>query len=377
MDVIIEKNVGIQEIPKSDIPELIKLLVLNAQLPFGILKNSASDNFHISICSPASLVSISDVLEISPIENKSGFIAFPFDEKEGYFIPSEIDAFELFELSKIGYKKEFNPDSNFQSTNKTFFESAVSKAIQEIKLGKFEKLVLGRKKEVNFSFDSLEPLIKSLISNYSEANICFFYFPKDGFWISASPEILVEKKKGAKEMETMALAGTKAYNGQDIRNQGWAEKEIEEQALVSRFIKEQLKYSNFLNYEEKGPITIQAGNILHLRTDFKIKADFSFDFLRIAKSLHPTSAVCGSPRTAAMNWILENEDYERNFFTGFAGIISPDFGKLIVILRCGKIESNKITLYAGAGVTSNSIPNNEWEETQDKLQTLGRFLLDS
>ena len=88
--------------------------------------------------------------------------------------------------------------------------------------------------------------------------------------------------------------------------------------------------------------------------------------------LHPTPAVCGSPKNYAKTYILENENYEREFYTGFLGPVNESTNKsrLFVNLRCMKIENDKANLFVGCGITEGSDPLNEWEETSHKSQTM-------
>jgi isochorismate synthase len=87
--------------------------------------------------------------------------------------------------------------------------------------------------------------------------------------------------------------------------------------------------------------------------------------------LHPTSAVCGQPLDKALEFIRKHENYKRQFYTGYLGPINfEDRTDLFVNLRCLQIMQEKLILYAGAGITQDSIPEKEWEETELKLNTL-------
>ena len=93
--------------------------------------------------------------------------------------------------------------------------------------------------------------------------------PHVGTWIGASPETLIETKGDI--FTTMSLAGTQKATGDNpLKSVAWTQKEIEEQALVSRYIVSCFKKIRLREYEEHGPKTVLAGNLLHLRSDFKI-----------------------------------------------------------------------------------------------------------
>ena len=87
--------------------------------------------------------------------------------------------------------------------------------------------------------------------------------------------------------------------------------------------------------------------------------------------LHPTSAVCGMPKMAALEFIQSHENYDREFYSGFLGPVNVENEtNLFVNLRCTKIQNRTATLYAGGGITEDSIPEKEWQETELKCQTM-------
>src|SRR6202021_687877 len=91
----------------------------------------------------------------------------------------------------------------------------------------------------------------------------------------------------------------------------------------------------------------------------------------LVSELHPTPAVCGIPLNDATQFIKETEGYDRGYYTGFLGPCNMD-GKteLYVNLRCAELFADCINLYVGGGITKDSIPENEWEETEMKSKTL-------
>jgi len=93
------------------------------------------------------------------------------------------------------------------------------------------------------------------------------------------------------------------------------------------------------------------------------------------KALHPTPAVCGLPKEAAEQFILENENYHREFYTGFLGELNvKENTHLFVNLRCMKLQNQKATLYAGGGITTDSVAEKEWEETVYKSHNMKEIL---
>jgi isochorismate synthase len=196
--------------------------------------------------------------------------------------------------------------------------------------------------------------------------------------MGASPEILISVDKH-EVFRTVALAGTQSNLPEVPLSQvAWTQKEIEEQALVSRYIINCFKQIRLREFEEEGPKTVVAGNLLHLRTDFRVDMKATgFPQLGtvMLRLLHPTSAVCGMPKEAALQFILEHEGYDRAFYSGFLGPVNMGGEThLYVNLRCTQWLETEAVLYAGAGITANSVPEKEWRETELKCQTMYRVL---
>ena len=91
--------------------------------------------------------------------------------------------------------------------------------------------------------------------------------------------------------------------------------------------------------------------------------------------LHPTSAVCGMPIEQAKEWIAHAENYDRELYSGFLGPVNfENTTDLFVNLRCAKISEQQIRFYAGAGITEDSDPQKEYEETELKINVLRSIL---
>jgi isochorismate synthase len=122
--------------------------------------------------------------------------------------------------------------------------------------------------------------------------------------------------------------------------------------------------------------SVNAGECTHLRTDFSVYADLSgSDVDRLIRLLHPTPAVCGYPQKEAMDEILKRERHGRQFYSGFSGPVSAtNQMELFVNLRCMKIGRERIELFVGGGITKESDPQKEWDETVLKARTVMKFL---
>lgn len=273
-----------------------------------------------------------------------------------------------------GYSEGHQPIA----TTKEEFVTLVKKGIAAIGTGKLNKIVPARTKIVELSEDfDLINALKKLLAAYPNAFINFFHIPGLGSWLGATPEILIQTK--GTEFYTMSLAGTqKAQGDNPLKNVAWTQKEIEEQALVSRYIVDCFKKIRLREYEEHGPKTVVAGNLLHLRSDFKVDMKAT-NFPQLGSVmldlLHPTSAVCGMPRREAFDFLSRHENFDRSLFAGYIGPVNvEEETSIFVNLRTARLLGNQAILFAGAGVTEDSDPEKEWEETEMKCEIIGRHL---
>lgn len=322
--------------------------------------------------------------------NESGFVFSPFDsENQTILIP--IESSEVIEVL-------YSEKSSVVTTLKThetpilnedqlFHINLVSKALQFIKIDAFKKVVLSRKETVSLKETNAIVLFQRLLDSYPSAFVYCWYHPKIGLWLGATPETLLSVT--GNRFTTMSLAGTQPFAEQP----NWKRKEIEEQELVTQFIVDQLT-PKVAQFSVGNVETIQAGQVLHLRT--KISGILNNNLADIVSVLHPTPAVCGLPKKLTKEFILENENYNREFYTGFLGELNikeersrnnnrrnvennayasiKTVSNLYVNLRCMQLTDTKAHIYIGGGITKDSIPENEYQETVNKAQTMKRVL---
>lgn len=198
-----------------------------------------------------------------------------------------------------------------------------------------------------------------------------FAFAWNGqLWMGATPETLL-KQTGAHQWETQSLAGTRQTA--ELLNDPWREKEREEQGMVTRFIVERLHALGARDIEAAAPSERVAGHLSHLCS--RIAFHSVKPALEIARALHPTPAVAGLPQADALDWIRAHEGYDRGCYTGFLGWTGNTQGThLFVNLRCMQLDNGNALLYVGGGITAQSDPHAEWEETEHKAETLRSVL---
>lgn len=299
---------------------------------------------HISILS-----SIDDVWM-----KENGLVFFPFDRNQDAIFFSETTINHSFQEKIFKYN---------ENATKEEYETSVFLAQDAIRNSDLKKIVLARN-------ELLPKTALSPIAIYTKAKElhpdCYTFMINvgDEIWIGASPELLMEYKNGM--IKTVALAGTKLL---DVPFSG---KEKEEQLLVEEFVEEKLKLVGISNFNKtKGEL--QYGNIKHIQTKYEAAGNIN-EALAFLKHIHPTSAVCGLPRDKSFHFIQDYESLDRSFYSGVTGILKDQTATFFVNLRCMRLFENQIELFAGAGITIDSNPTEEWNETQHKINTIKKML---
>lgn len=258
--------------------------------------------------------------------------------------------------------------------------SLVARGVDAIRRGDLQKVVLSRVLAAPLppAFDPVD-LFGRLAQRYPAAFVSLVAIPGVGTWLGATPELLMEADGW--RLRTVALAGTRPLppSGQAVAVR-WSAKEIEEQALVSRYVSDFFRRQG-VPVREQGPYTAAAGQVAHLQTAFEVSLPpeaLAQLATQVVQTLHPTPAVCGVPREAAAAFILTHEPHPREFYSGFLGPTGLD-GRtsFYVNLRCLRLERTRALLYVGAGITAASDPCAEWHETALKARTLLAVLYDT
>lgn len=256
------------------------------------------------------------------------------------------------------------------------------KAMVRLEKKQLSKVVLSRKQEFAIR-DSDIDIYERLIDTYPTANCYFFYHPQVGKWMGATPELLMNVQSDGLhstqsrtdaipvKVSTMSLAGTAVDDGG--LNHEWGNKEIEEQQLVTDFIIAQFNESGAIDMKQSPVQTVKAGHLIHLRTILQARSS-SNQIKNLLNALHPTPAVCGLPRNESMQFIINNESYDRSYYTGYLGIVDGASHHYYVNLRCMQLLDRTAVIYVGGGVTAKSDAMLEYQETRSKLQTMHRLL---
>jgi isochorismate synthase len=255
------------------------------------------------------------------------------------------------------------------------YEAAVARAVERIKDGAFEKIVLAREVAVH----APAPHDVAAVFGVLRAGFgsCFVYCAGRGdtAFVGASPELLV-RREGLRA-STVALAGSTrrsadpavdAHLGEQLLH---SEKDREEQAIVTRRIARALAPLSVWVTAPDEPGIVRVANIQHLATPIRAQLTQPGSALELAGLLHPTPAVGAEPHAAAAPLIPAFEGLDRGWYAGPVGWTDAnEDGEFCVALRCALLRGAEARLYAGVGVVRDSDPAAELAETEVKLGAL-------
>ena len=319
---------------------------------------------------------------LNDLHEKTGFVVSPFTESpahETFFLQPDCVFFsnniaEIY-IDKLAANDRFIEIEKNKNTTKTTtpeeFIGNVNKAVLAMKATEFQKVVLS-KVRVEHLPDGFQPeeFFLKLCQKYPHAFVYIMQLPEVGCWIGATPEPLLTIENGS--VKTVSLAGTQVATELETEDYRWSSKEIEEQGIVTNFIEQTLRSLHIADITKLGPENYRAANLIHLKTAFEFpQAHIQNRFSDLLKALHPTPSVGGLPKNEARNFILANEQHDRGYYTGFFGPVNINEKSAVYVnLRCLQLFDNNFVLYSGAGITSSSVAEKEWEETENKMLTL-------
>ena len=260
--------------------------------------------------------------------------------------------------------------------NRKEYDKIIYSVLEEIRPEKLEKVVISRSHQVKvdegFSVVSALQVLRNI---YPKCTNFFFSFPEYGVFFGATPEQLI--RKNGKQIKTEALAGTIGRGRNMEEDRLLAEKlfdshkEREEHRFVIDQIKGRLETiipELDIPYE---PQILKLKNVQHLKTPISGKLKNGENILDLVKLLHPTPAVAGTPMKRAMEVIEKLEPHDRGWYAGPVGWIDPKGnGDFFVALRSALVKDEEAHVFVGGGIVSESLPEQEWDETELKLQPI-------
>jgi isochorismate synthase len=241
----------------------------------------------------------------------------------------------------------------------------VEHALQVIASGQLRKVVLARTVHTPIAEPQLPELFLRAASRLTHALVVLLHTPQHGTWCGASPERSLVVQNGMYTIDS--LAGTLPAATAPTNADAWGAKERAEQALVTAHVRAVLDAEGVAPAIQ-GPAVLFTGELAHLHSRFAFQAE-AMDALYLARALHPTPAVGGSPTTKATAFISEHEGLGRGLYGGFWG---PQYAQgnaqFYVNIRCLQNQGARSALYVGAGVVNGSSALAELAETAQKAE---------
>jgi len=288
----------------------------------------------------------------------------PHTTKYAFIRPFEDGSSSIFIAAESAY--EIDPlqcELNFSAANfvhcmpHSEYIEMIAEA-RQLCLSGLNKIVLSRSDEQHMNTLNWGKWLINSRRTFRDAFIYLLNTKEFGCWLGVTPETLVKKRGNM--FSTMAYAGTRW--GTDR----FTTKELEEHESVLSTICSNLNNESLTISETR---EVAYGQIRHLKTDIAWESNQSA--YKAAELLHPTPAVCGSPRSKAMDFILNHEQRSRQLYTGFIGVNSSEEKcDVFVNLRCMQLFRDRIRFYVGGGINAMSDEQNEWEETVRKMKAL-------
>ncbi len=271
------------------------------------------------------------------------------------------------------------PSGRINTPDRDEWEEMVLRALDLLGTGELAKLVLARRCVFDFG-ERLHPL--ALLQRLREMtpdsfHFCFNYGNEIAF-IGATPERLYHRKN--RMIYSEALAGTRP-RGATADDDAWLASELmasvkerrEHTLVVEEVVRALSRFCHNVTRSEK-PEVLKLRHVQHLRTVIGGELFGDAPDTALLLALHPTPAVGGTPRDAALRRIQELEPFDRGWYSGPIGWMMRDEVEFAVSIRCGLVEGSRLSVYSGAGIMPESDPEQEWREIESKIGNFLRIL---
>ena len=341
-------------------------ICIERRTPFCLYSLPLSDSSPVFFANPSR----------QPVPGKRRFFIGKWNESSDNFlyIDEEMNESEIIKSSPTESSSTRNAEESFKSSSKEQYIENLTLLIKDIRNKDAEKVVFSRTADFIHPFhsDDIIELAEKVFFEYTYAFRFLYLTPETGMWIGATPELLVDFNQTDQTVKTYAIAGTRP-SGQSSE---WSKKNIDEQLYVISHIRNCLKELE-VNIVEGPTTTLHAGTIEHIATPFtgtfKSLKPKNYGY-HVIDVLNPTPALCGHPKEPALQLIEKYETHKRDCYGGVIGVDDRNSIICFVNLRCARLMPDGAVLYAGGGILAESDAEDEWNETERKLTTIGRFI---
>ena len=319
----------------------------------------------VSLARAGNRVALTVNVEVAPddtLEDLSARVAGRLGELRGPALP-------LLDPAPAGAYRVLSP------MPPSHYEEAVARAVQRIRAGELEKIMLARDVEVHAPIDHDLGAVLGLLREAFPSCYVFAVGRGDAAFVAASPEVLVRRE--GQRASTVALAGSSRRSADPAIDEHLGEqllqsdKDREEHEIVVRRIARALRPHSVWVTAAPEPALVRVANIIHLGTPIRAQLAGPLSAIELAGVLHPTPAVGGEPDRVASRLIPALEGLDRGWYAGPVGWTdAAGDGEFCVALRCALVRGPLAHLYAGCGIVADSDPVAELAETEVKLGAL-------
>jgi isochorismate synthase len=260
---------------------------------------------------------------------------------------------------------DFHPPlgkTSLSATSKNAYLTYIDAIKNAIAQQQIQKAVAARIIAVATDTSHWQSYFEALISSFPDTFVYGIYHPQSGLWIGASPELVGYLSEGV--FKTISLAGTIWEQTQ------FESKEQGEQEIVTDYL-HKLLIENGFSVDLKRLESKSYGQISHLINEIEVSNFEPSLFENIMSKIHPSPALSGFPKDESIQFIQKNEPIDRAFYSGLVSWkISATQKLAFATIRCFQVFENQLIFYVGGGITKDSNPETEFEETQQKFQTV-------
>jgi len=302
------------------------------------------------------------------------FTTSAFDELDKKFIEESQNFITNIIKEEIRIKEEVRI-KKLSDDDSLIWKQKVNEAIKDIKENKLQKIVLARKVDYKMSGSiDWSGIFEKLNSDYSD---CFNFLIKSesDYFFGSSPELLGKFEKDL--FRTEALAGSINRGSDEYEDSNLAlllsasKKNKKEHDIVIEHLRDNLQNHLFNIEIDNTPLIKRLKNIQHLQTKISGRLKDNLKYFQVIKSIFPTPAICGIPTRQSLDELKTLEGFDRGMYSGIVGAFNL-FGEaeFYVAIRSALISENRLTVFAGCGIVEESNPEEEFNETELKLQPI-------
>ncbi len=309
-----------------------------------------------------------------------GAIPFDLDQPCQLLAPKWSERVKPFSADFPAFKDK---DFSHQIINHAFkpdhtgFVNMIEAALLTLNHDDLKKIVLSKILELTLD-RSVD--IPRLLTNIMGQNPSAYHFSvplESGILIGASPELLIRKEGNTLYSNPLAGSAKRSKDLQEDRRASQALQQSKKDQYEHRIVVDAIRSALIPMVQsmklEAQPSLISTPTMWHLSTQIEaiLAKDSELSIFDVIKQLHPTPAMCGTPTGLAHHHISALEPHKRGFFSGLVGWCDAQGnGEWAIAIRCAEVASNKVRLFAGAGVVPDSCVESEWRETSAKMQTM-------